>query len=243
MGKSWELTEEQKKEINKVHGKHLYNKFIMQQEDEFICVMNFVNGIINEMIKNREITSFTQVRARIKSEKSVLQNDPLKAVDDVFGMEIVTATEKEYEKVIEKLKTYMSVSPVKPPRLHNKPNGYKATHVGMTLKKEYIEEVGIEEEKYEEIPIVEFQFKTLEVMIKASTGEAAHTKYKQESLEEVQKKYDEGKYSYENDGFFELPTMWVSRNGKMEPLDVDEILETMYPYLKMKHGDEKGEEK
>lgn len=234
---SWELTPHQMNEIkmnNPIQKLYEYNKFVMQQEEEFVKVMNFVNNIINDLIENREITSFTQVRARIKSQKSVLQNDLRKAVDDVFGMEIVTATKPEYDKVIAELKKWMSVSAFKEPKVHNKPNGYKATHIPMVLKKEYIDKVGIREEQYEEIPMIEFQFKTIETMIKASKGEAAHTKYKGEDLGEIQRRYDAGEFSSGGSGIFDLPTMWKSDNGKMRLLNTEEVLEAMYPYLKMK---------
>lgn len=244
MEKSWELTEEQKMNIrqrNPMQDLYEYNKFVMQQEEEFVKVMNFVNSIVNDLIEEREITAFTQVRARIKSQKSVLQNDPIKAVDDVFGMEIITATEQEYEKIIEELKEWMTVQKEKK---HNKPNGYKATHLAMTLKKDHIRVVEIKEDKYEEIPMIEYQFKTIETMIKASKGEAAHTTYKGENLEDVQQRYDAGEYTVGGSGIFELPTMWISERGSMRLLDTEEVLEAMYPYLKTKRKSRnRGEEK
>lgn len=243
MAKSWELTPQEK---NRMRDKHLYNKFIMQQEDEFVRIMEFINEQINRMIESREITNYTQLRARIKSEKSAIHNDSIKTVDDVFGMEIITATEQEYKKVIEEIKKYMNVSPYKKINNIDKPNGYKATHLTMILKKEALKDVGIPEEDFEEVPLIEFQFKTLEVMIKASIGEAAHTRYKRENLEEVQRKYDAGEYDDEKSGFYELPTMWKSENGKMRLLDTEEVLEAMYPYLKTKskqRTENKGEEK
>lgn len=243
MAKSWELTEEQKENVkkrNQMEDLYVYNKFIMQQEDEFVKIMNFVNDIINDLIENRKITAFTQVRARIKSQKSVLQNDPIKAVDDVFGMEIITATEQEYKKIVEALKVWMSVQKEKH---HDKENGYKATHLAMTLKKEHINAVDIKECKYEEIPMIEFQFKTIETMICASVGQAAHTTYKGDNLEEIQRKYDAGEYSNGSSGIFELPTMWASEKGKMRLLNTQEVLEAMYPYLKTKKKEKEGEQK
>ena len=41
--KSWQLTPEQSERINQMQGKHLYNKFVMQQEDEFVSIMDFIN--------------------------------------------------------------------------------------------------------------------------------------------------------------------------------------------------------
>lgn len=237
MAKSWELTQEQKEKLkhrNQMQDLYEYNKYVMQQEEEFVKVMNFVNSIINDLIEEREITAYTQVRARIKSQKSVLQNDSIKLVDDVFGMEIVTATEQEYNKIIEELKDWMTISPYRKPNNLNKQNGYKATHINMTLKKEHIDTVGIQEDKYEEIPMIEFQFKTIAVMINASIGAAAHTIYKGENMEEIQRKYDAGEYETGKIGIFELPTMWKSEKGKMRLLDTEEVLETMYPYLKLK---------
>lgn len=240
--KSWELTPEQKESLEKrnpMQELYEYNKYVMQQEEEFVKVMNFVNSIINDLIEDREISEFAEIRARIKSQKSVLANDPVKAVDDVFGMEIITPTEQEYKRVIEELKEWMTVQKEKH---HNKKNGYKATHLAMTFKKEHIKVLGIEEDKYEEIPMIEFQFKTIETMIRSSRGEAIHSKYKGESLEEIQRKYDAGEYREGSNGVFELPSMWKSHRGKMILLDTEETLQTMHPFLKTKKR-QKGEQR
>jgi len=240
--KSWELTPEQKENLekrNSMQELYDYNKYVMQQEEEFVKVMNFVNEIINDLIEDREITEFAEIRARIKSQKSVLANDPVKAVDDVFGMEIITPTEQEYKRIIEELKEWMTVQKEKQ---HNKKNGYKATHLAMTFKKEHLNAVGIEEDKYEEIPMIEFQFKTIETMIRSSRGDAIHSKYKGESLEEIQRRYDAGEYSEGSNGVFELPSMWKSFRGKMRLLDTEETLQTMHPFLKTKNK-QKGEQR
>ena len=240
--KSWELTPEQKEKLekrNSMQELYDYNKYVMQQEEEFVKVMNFVNEIINDLIEDREISEFVEIRARIKSQKSVLTNDLVKAVDDVFGMEIITPTEQEYNRVIEELKEWMTIQKEKQ---HNKKNGYKATHLAMTLKKEHVNAVEIEEDKYEEIPMIEFQFKTIETMIRSSRGDAVHSKYKGESLEEIQRKYDAGEYSEGSSGVFELPSMWKSFRGKMRLLDTEETLQTMHPFLKI-NKKQKGEQR
>ena len=237
--KSWELTPEQeikinikiKEERNTMQDLYHYNKYVMQQVGEFVKIMEFVNNVVNDLIDEREITEFSEVRARVKSQKSVLKNDPIKAVDDVFGIEVITATEPEYEKIIKELKRYMSIQKEKN---HDKKNGYKAKHLTMTLKKEYLEDIKISKENYEQVPMIEYQFKTIEVLIKSLTGEAAHTMYKGEELEEVQKKYDSGMYEDGENGIFELPIMWRSKQRKMEILNTEEVLKAMYPYLKIK---------
>ena len=154
-------------------------------------------------------------------------------------MEIITPTEQEYKRIIEELKEWMTVQKEKQ---HNKKNGYKATHLAMTFKKEHLNAVGIEEDKYEEIPMIEFQFKTIETMIRSSRGDAIHSKYKGESLEEIQRKYDAGEYSEGSNGVFDLPSMWKSHRGKMRLLDTEETLQTMHPFLKTKNR-QKGEQR
>lgn len=204
----------------------LYNEFVEEQRKGFIAVMNFVNDKINNLIDEGRVSEFVQIRARIKAIASALRNDPSKALDDVFGMEIITATEEEYDTIIRHLIPYMYKTKSKN---HDKPNGYKAKHKYWTLKKEKMEYLNGEFNYERNIPMIEFQFKTSEVQVKANIGSANHEDYKGEKKEDIQKKYDEGGF-----GIFNTPYMWVSNDRKMVLLSKEETLKKIYPFLNTK---------
>ena len=65
--KSWELTPEQRNEMENIFE---YNKYVYQQQEHFIIIMNYIDNIINEMLENGEISEYGEFRARIKSPKS-----------------------------------------------------------------------------------------------------------------------------------------------------------------------------
>lgn len=236
MEKSWELTGEQRDKVKKYEAEkrnemqdlYEYNIYVMQQQKQFEKIMFYINDLINELKDYGEISEYTEVRARIKSPKSALNNDSFKTLDDTFGMELITVTEDEMELVMEKIQKIMSVQKSKN---HDKPNGYKAKHRIMTLKKEMLEKLGIEEEIFEFVPMIEFQFKTFETLMRCLKGTAEHTVYKGEE------RYDKNEYNV-----FEVPTMWVSKNGKMSMLTMEETLKKMYPFLRTKKIDVKSQD-
>lgn len=248
MEKSWELTEEQKNNLrrieetkrNEMQDLYEYNKYVMQQQKQFEKIMFFINDLINELKDYGEISEYTEVRARIKAPKSALNNDSIKTLDDTFGMEVITVTEHETEIVMKKIQKLMSVQKAKD---HDKSNGYKAKHRIMTFRKEELGRLGMEEEMYDVVPMIEFQFKTFETLMRCLKGAAEHTIYKGEQKDKVQEKYDNNKFDV-----FEVPTMWVSKNGEMRMLTLEETLKKMYPFLRTKRLEDKfekmeGEEK
>ena len=199
------------------------------QKDGFISVMNFVCNKINNLIEKGVISDFVQVRARIKSFESSIHNDENKALDDIFGMEIITATEEEYTRIMRYLKQYMNECKKKD---HDKKEcGYKAKHRGWTIKEEYLKDLDRKFQSYQgNIPMIEFQFKTSEVFIRCNEVGLGHAEYKGETKKEIQEKYDKGEFNLYN-----IPIMWASKriNGKltMELLNEKETLKKIYPFL------------
>ena len=232
--KSWALSSKDKekveqKNISVVNDNlklMLYNEFVEEQRKGFIAVMNFVNDKINNLIDEGRISEFVQIRARIKAIASALMNDSSKALDDIFGMEIITATEEEYDTIIRNLIPYMYKTKSKN---HDKPNGYKAKHKYWTFKKDKMEHLDGEFNYERNIPMIEFQFKTSEVQVKSNIGPANHEDYKGEKREDIQKKYDEGGF-----GIFNTPYMWASDDRKMVLLSKEETLKKIYPFLNTK---------
>lgn len=230
--KSWELDDEQAKEIQDLMA---YYNFVSDQRESFIVIMLHINRIINTLKENGDISEYVELRARIKAPQSALKNDKYKALDDVFGIEVITATEDEIETIKQKVEECMNVNQEKCNKW-DKPNGYKAEHRMLTLKKEKTALLGLENEEYENIPEIEFQFKTLEVAINAANGKSAHVIYKNVNQEEIQKKYDNKEFKQQD-----LPSMWISEKGRMRALNQEEILKKMYPFLKIKKEKNKGE--
>lgn len=235
---SWKLSEEEEKHFRSKYEERvnermrllLYDDYITEQRKGFVAVMDFINDRIQNLIDQGEISDFIEIRARIKSAESALKNDDTKALDDIFGMEIITATEEEYDKIIKKMTPYMIETKSKN---HNKPNGYKAKHRYWTFKKEkmqYLEE----QLNYEtNIPMIEIQFKTAEVQISCNIGSANHETYKGQKREDIQEKYDKGEFN-----MFNTPFMWVSEKEnhkiKMKLLEDEETLKKIYPFLNTK---------
>lgn len=241
--KSWELTEKQKRDIleqeknrNEMQDLFEYNRYIMQQERQFEKIMIFINNLINELKDYGKISEYTELRARIKAPKSALKNDPIKALDDAFGMEVIAVTEHEIEEIMNEMEKWLTVQKAKD---HDKPNGYKAKHRIMTFKYDKIESADIEPEYFEIVPMIEFQFKTFETLMRSLKGDAEHTIYKGETKEKVQERYDNDEYDV-----FDIPTMWVSKDGNIRMLTPEETLKKMYPFLRMKKNKDKtrGEE-
>ena len=216
-------------EVSESQKFDLYNNYVYSQREGFERIINIINDMVNELKENGEISDFFEIRARIKAPKSAIRNDDQKALDDVFGMEIISATEDELEKIIDEIFKFMT--PIKE-KNHNKPNGYKAFHKLLNFKFH-------DSEKFKNItiPLIEIQFKTMEVAVKSSGGTADHTLYKGHNKEEIQAKYDNGEFNI----YTNIPRMWVSRNGKLVMLSPEETLKKMYPFLKVKDAKEKNE--
>lgn len=235
---NWTLSEDEKREfhskandiINNKTKLMMYNEYVENQRKGFIDIMNFLNNRINDLIERGKISDFIEIRARIKSAESAIRNNDTKALDDIFGMEIITATEEEYNVIIRNLAPYMSTTKFKN---HDKENGYKAKHKYWTFKKD---KLGYLQEEFDydiNIPMIEFQFKTSKVQISCNTGTANHEDYKGEKREDIQRKYDEGQFN-----IFNTPFMWVSKkNGckrEMILLSEEDTLKKIYPFLNTK---------
>lgn len=220
--KSWELSEEEVTESRKFD---LYNNYVYAQREGFELLINFINNLTNDLKEKGEISDLFEIRARIKAPQSAIHNDKRKALNDVFGMEIIAATEEELKRVQKEILNYMKILHEKN---HNKENGYKAFHNLLDFNAEMIEQISPQNKKIQ-IPVVEIQFKTMDVAVRCSGGTADHTLYKGKTREEVQRKYDNGEFSI----FTNVPIMWVSRNGEIRMLSTNETLKKMYPFLKL----------
>lgn len=235
---------------NKTENLELYNDFVQLQKEPFKAIMYYFNDMITELKNKGKISSYMEFRVRIKSTASafkndeqnnvILRNDPdeinnfklrngidkdaelkNKVLDDVFGMEFIGGNEDEVNFI---LSIISKKTVVARKRDHKKDNGYKAKHRVFALNDETAQEIA---EKFNinplYFPLFEAQFKTIEIESKAP-----HESYKKDyNPKDIQKKYD-------NDEFkigYDIPQMWVSKDGQMKLLSPDEAAKKLYPFL------------
>ena len=182
------------------------------------------------------ISPFLNFFARIKATNSALKNHDKKALDDVFGIEFICATDREIQIVQQELERLIYVGKIK---MHDKNNGYKAVHHSCSIKESIINEInnnskkecGVREGK-EKFPVVEIQYKTIQVYYEAVYGTASHEKYKDTQLPKLQEFYDEGKLQVGKD----IPHMWASNplDANAKKMSMEEVLKKMYPSLALK---------
>lgn len=91
---------------------------------EFMQTIEAYNQILNELERYRIIGEIG-FKARIKDPLRSLENTDIKALDDIFGAEIVVPTEEGKEFII--LMNRLMARAEKE-RIHDKENGYKAYH-------------------------------------------------------------------------------------------------------------------
>lgn len=217
---------------NEMEKYSLYSDYTTNQKRGFIEIIKLIDRCVLEMQNDGELTEYIKINARIKSAESALKNDDTdnKALDDVFGIEILAGNKEALKKIIDKLEQYLDV--IKE-RKHNKDNGYEAVHRTLNLKRDMWEKLGTRSIPYTEIPIVEFQFKTFEVKENSVSGPANHWEYKGETKEEIQQKYDRKEFNEHN-----LPIMYTVENHRIRILSKQETLRELYPFLKLR---DKGE--
>lgn len=206
----------------------LYDDYISHQKEPFKAIMYYFNDMLTALKQEGKISDFTEFRARIKAPQSALYNDNIesKVLDDVFAMEFIGATEKEVNFLLSAIEKKTITTRKKD---HDKPNGYKAKHrvfsINAETSKEIAEKFGIEDTTF--FPLIECQFKTIAVAIEANTGTAAHIDYKNIDPKAIQRKYDKGEFRLG----YDIPQMWVSKDGEMKKLSSDETLKKLYPFL------------
>ncbi len=209
-------------EPNKMERYSLYSDYTTMQKQGFIYMIQLIDKYITQLQEEGELTNNVKINARIKSAESALRNDEMKALDDVFGIEILAGNENALKKIIKKLdENFMCTKEKK----HDKTNGYKAVHKSMTLQ----------EANGTNIPLVEIQFKTFAVKENSTSGNATHIEYKNQSKEDIQKMFEDGEFNEHN-----LPIMYkVDENHKIRILDMNETIKELYPFINMSSIKEK----
>lgn len=226
----------QEEKLTDRQARRTYEQFVNRQEEQFLIFINYLNKHINELREDGLISPFLEFRARIKATNSALKNYKEKALDDVFGIEFICATSNEIKVLQKDLEKILNVHKEK---RHDKKNGYKAIHNSCSMKNDVIDQLnnvlesqGKEKRLNEEFPMVEVQYKTIEVFYEANYGTASHEKYKGVIVSQLQQLYDEGMLTV---GEY-IPYMWISdpSNDDMRELSTEEVLKKTYPSLVLK---------
>lgn len=236
-------TEIKEEKLTERQARRTYEQFVNRQEEQFLLFINYLNKHINKLREDGLISPFLEFRARIKATNSALKNYKEKALDDVFGIEFICATNNEIKILQQDLDNMLKVHKEKK---HNKANGYRAIHRSCEINKELVDQLNDELEKHgkekrlnEEFPMVEVQYKTVEVFYEANYGTASHEKYKGVKVSQLQQLYDEGMLTV---GEY-IPYMWISdpAHDDMRELSTEEVLKKTYPSLVLKKTNEREE--
>ena len=222
---------------NEMEKYSLYSDYTTEQKKGFIELIKLIDRCITKLQQEGELTDYVKINARIKSAESALTNDERdsKVLDDVFGVEVLAGNEKALRKILERLEIYMIA---KRENIHDKENGYRAIHKVMNLRERAFLDLNFKSLSYENIPMIEVQFKTFEVKENATSGPANHLHYKGQTKEKIQE-------IFERNGFneYNLPIMYTVENHKIRILSKQETIRDLYPFLRFKDGKEKGEER
>lgn len=110
---------------NDIEKEELLRHYIFSQKKEFEAYMRFVNSILCVLKQFAIVSEYTRFLGRIKSVESSLKNDCVKTLNDVFGVEIDSATTGETAFLCD----LITANIVKTKEaVHNKTNGYVAYH-------------------------------------------------------------------------------------------------------------------
>lgn len=226
----------QERKMTDREARRFYEEFIFSQENQFLLFINYLNKQINELKEKGVISPFLQLYARIKATNSALKNYDKKELDDIFGIEFVCATEREISIVRRLMEEIMVVLREK---IHDKENGYKAIHNLCSMNETLIKKLNdiaegqnMPRKNSDDFPIVEVQYKTVEVFYEANFGKASHEKYKDTKIPQLQALYDADSLTV---GEY-IPYMWISdsTHDEMRELTTEEVLKKMYPSLRLK---------
>ena len=110
---------------NDVEIEAIFQHYINSQEEQFTNYLNYMHAVLCELKRFGIVSDYTRFMARIKGLDSALTNDSSKPLNDVFGLEVDTATEGEAIIVNELFSAGLHRTR---DVVYNKTNGYIAHH-------------------------------------------------------------------------------------------------------------------
>lgn len=124
-------------EVNDIEVEDIYEHYIRSQQKQFKAYIDFMNAELCVLKHYGIVSDYTRFLARIKGFDSAVNNDGQKPLNDVFGLEIDTATEGEAAFVSEIFNSTLNITRE---IIYNKDNGYRAHHFSGYAKKGNIAE-------------------------------------------------------------------------------------------------------
>ena len=88
----------------------LYHQYIAKMLPKFLSKLETINSIIKRLQKNGKVSQYVSLNARIKSQFSAQTKSSQKAkINDVLGIEIIAATEKELNTILNSLDMFFTI--------------------------------------------------------------------------------------------------------------------------------------
>lgn len=112
-------------EVNDIEAEDIYEHYIKSQQKQFKAYIDFMNAELCVLKHYGIVSDYTRFLARIKGFDSAINNDGQKPLNDVFGLEVDTATEGEAAFVSEIFNSTLNRTRE---LVYNKENGYRAHH-------------------------------------------------------------------------------------------------------------------
>lgn len=131
-------------EEDKARKIEAYREFLSEAMPGYIAFMEAINHTITELEADGMIGK-TKIKTRIKAVNSALNNTEEKTLDDIFGFEIITESERDKE-ILMLIIHNLFVEKYARHKNHNKSNGYFAHHCTGAVKRELdgMECIGLE---------------------------------------------------------------------------------------------------
>lgn len=113
----WKTLYQSEVKISDMQSLELYNDFVGRQKEEFVSALYKVNEILEKLKLEGKISEYAKWYARIKHFENAMKNEEdnkskkglNKALDDVFGVRIVGASERELLIIQDALEVEFSV--------------------------------------------------------------------------------------------------------------------------------------
>lgn len=110
-----------------------YKSFVHEAIPGYIVFMEILNQVITRL-EDEQLIGKTKLKSRIKAINSSITNTDEKVLDDIFGFEIVTQSERDKEILMLLIHNLFAQQHIRQ-KNHNKSNGYYAHHCTGTVKK------------------------------------------------------------------------------------------------------------
>lgn len=219
-----------------------YNNLVQGKVEDFKTVKSYLSETLEILLQQGKIGQGVILLSRIKSPASVVQNWKLgKKLDDIFGITLVTTTQKEMDEIRGTLRKAKKFD-ISSKKEKNEKRGYEAIHflfhVGEQKDKTMVECHLQTHEAYKNVyPHIFYKVRR---KLRRDLSKEEETQIE----EKIQAMYENGELSghqLSEGKKSRVPQMWLASFnpvGKMVEQELDEsmILKIMYPFLDISRG-------